>query len=79
MPGYWIQNCFEKQYDERTFDVDGGTTETIGGRTLTVRYFPLAKATPASEIQILRNLEIAVTRRRRAREPEERRGGGAGA
>jgi outer membrane protein OmpA-like peptidoglycan-associated protein len=62
MPGYWIQNCTEKQYDERAFDVGSGKKETIGGPTWTIRYYPQAKATPASEIQILRNFENAVAK-----------------
>ena len=62
IPGYWIQNCTEKQYDERAFDVGSGKKETIGGPTWTIRYYPQAKTTPASEIQILRNFENAVAK-----------------
>lgn len=62
MQGYWIQNCTEKQYDERAFDVGGGKKETIGGHTWTLRYYPVANQQPASEIQILRNFENAVTK-----------------
>jgi outer membrane protein OmpA-like peptidoglycan-associated protein len=63
MPGYWIQNCIAKQYDERAFDVGDGKKETVGGRLMTLRYYPLSTNTePASEIQILRNFENAVAK-----------------
>jgi outer membrane protein OmpA-like peptidoglycan-associated protein len=63
MQGYWIQNCTEKQYDERMFDVGGGKKETIGGRTWTLRYYPVAnQPATASDVQILRNFENAVTK-----------------
>jgi len=63
MEGYWIQQCSEKQYDEHAFDVGGGKTETIGGRVWVLRYRPIGnqKAT-ASEVQIHRNFENAVTK-----------------
>lgn len=63
MQGYWIQNCTEKQYDERAFEVGNGKKETIGGHTWTVRYYPLAtNPSPASDVQILRNFENAAAK-----------------
>lgn len=63
MDGYWIQSCSEKQFDEHAFEVGGGKKETIGGRVWVLRYRPVGnQKSTASEVQILRNFENAVTK-----------------
>ncbi|MEE9912763.1 MAG: OmpA family protein [Deltaproteobacteria bacterium] len=64
MPGYWIYNCDQKQFDGRDFKiVKGKTSETIHveGQLSWMTYYPQSdlKSKP-SELQLRRNFENAI-------------------
>jgi OOP family OmpA-OmpF porin len=61
MPGYWIYNCVQKDFDSRTFSIGLGKKEQVEGRYFEIKYYPQANLkSRASELQILRNFENAI-------------------
>ncbi len=62
MPGYWIRDCKEIQFDAYTFTVGPNKkTETVEGKVWKYTYYPQANMKPVpSELQIIRNHENAI-------------------
>ncbi len=61
MPGYWIDNCKQTQFDSRAFEVGQGKKTEVEGRFWEVTYYPDSALTAKpSELQITRNYENAV-------------------
>jgi len=61
MPGYWIYNCKQKQFDAHEFFVGQGKKSSVEGQLWNITYYPNRDLTSVpSEIQILRNFENAV-------------------
>lgn len=62
IPDYWIQACTLKQFDGFAFSIGKGKTVQVEGRFTNIRYQPPAKlTTKPSALQLLRNVENAVT------------------
>ena len=63
MPGVWIYNCPQKDFDFHLFAIEKGKTERVEGRKTKITYYPqLNLPSKPSELQILRNYENAVTK-----------------
>ncbi len=61
MPGYWIYNCTQKQFDAYAFPVGPGKTTSVEGQFFKITYYPQNTLTSKpSELQIQRNFENAV-------------------
>ena len=61
MPGYWIYNCEQKQFDVHAFTIGKGQTSNVEGQLWKITYYPNTDlAQKPSDIQILRNFENAV-------------------
>jgi hypothetical protein len=61
MPGYWIHNCQDKQFDSFAFVTGKGQTVSVEGRLWTIDYYPQATLKPmSSELQIQRNFQNAI-------------------
>jgi outer membrane protein OmpA-like peptidoglycan-associated protein len=63
MPGYYIRECGESQFDSYQFNVTEGKTEKtteVEGHKYTYRYQPKDDVTAASALQIVRNFQNAV-------------------
>jgi OmpA-OmpF porin, OOP family len=62
IPDYWIQACTLKQFDGFAFSIGKGKTAQVEGRFTNIRYQPPPKlTTKPSALQLLRNVENAVT------------------
>ncbi len=60
MPGYWIRDCVNTDFDAFAFMTGKGTTERVEGKMARLSYYPLGTlTTKPSQLQILRNLENA--------------------
>jgi len=60
MPGAWIRDCPQKEFDAHAFPVAKDKTEQVEGRLWKLTYYPQADAkSKPSELQILRNYENA--------------------
>jgi len=63
MPGVWLYNCSQKEFDFYNFPVEKGKTERVEGRKSTLTYYPQPNLpSKPSELQVLRNYENAVTK-----------------
>ncbi|MGB8326535.1 MAG: OmpA family protein [Steroidobacteraceae bacterium] len=61
MPGYWIHNCAQLQFDSYGFPVGKGKSTQVEGQTWKISYYPRNDLNPKpSETQVLRNFENAV-------------------
>jgi OOP family OmpA-OmpF porin len=61
MPGSWLYNCDEKQFDTHDFTVGKGKKEAVEGHLWKITYYPQNDLpSKPSELQILRNFENAV-------------------
>ncbi len=61
MPGSWIHDCDQKDFNAHTFDVGSGKALQVEGRYWFIRYYPQADVKPTpSDLQILRNFENAI-------------------
>jgi OOP family OmpA-OmpF porin len=61
MPGSWLYNCDEKQFDAHDFLVAKGKTEAVEGHLWRLTYYPQNDLpSKPSELQIQRNFENAV-------------------
>jgi outer membrane protein OmpA-like peptidoglycan-associated protein len=61
MPGYWIHNCAQLQFDSYAFPVGKGKSAQVEGQTWKISYYPRNDLNPKpSETQVLRNFENAV-------------------
>ena len=61
MPGSWIHDCDQKDFNGHTFDVGSGKALQVEGRYWFIRYYPQADVKPTpSDLQILRNFENAI-------------------
>jgi OmpA-OmpF porin, OOP family len=63
MPGVWLYNCIQKEFDFYNFPVEKGKTERVEGRKSVLTYYPQPDLpSKPSELQVLRNYENAVTK-----------------
>jgi len=61
MPGSWLYNCDQKQFDAHEFLVGKGKKETVEGQLWKLTYYPQNDLpSKPSELQIQRNFENAV-------------------
>jgi outer membrane protein OmpA-like peptidoglycan-associated protein len=61
MPGHWIYDCQQIQFDAHTFDVGLGKTSEVEGQVWKIAYYPKNDLTSRpSELQIIRNFENAI-------------------
>jgi OmpA-OmpF porin, OOP family len=61
MPGSWIHNCDQKQFDAHDFVIGKGQTTKVEGHLWKISYYPNADLVQKpSALQILRNFENAV-------------------
>ncbi|MCX6556760.1 MAG: OmpA family protein [Candidatus Aminicenantes bacterium] len=61
MPGSWLYNCDQKQFDSHDFIVAKGKKETVEGQLWKITYYPQNDLpSKPSELQIQRNFENAV-------------------
>jgi outer membrane protein OmpA-like peptidoglycan-associated protein len=63
LPDYWIQSCTLKQFDAYAFLTGKDKTTRVEGQFTNIRYQPPANlANKPSTLQVLRNVENAVTK-----------------
>jgi OOP family OmpA-OmpF porin len=63
LPDYRIESCTLKQFDAYAFSVGNNKTNKVEGQYTNIRYQPPANlATKPSTLQVLRNVENAVTK-----------------
>jgi len=63
MPGSWLRDCKQKQFDAYTFFNGKGAPITVEGQLWRLSYYPKNDvAAKPSELQILRNFQNAVTK-----------------
>jgi OmpA-OmpF porin, OOP family len=61
MPGYWIHNCKQNQFDAHPFFTAKAKTTSVEGPLWSASYYPQSDLNPKpSEVQIRRNFENAV-------------------
>jgi len=61
MPGYWISNCKQVQFDSHAFEVGQGKKSEVEGQYWEITYYPNKDLTSKpSPLQISRNFENAV-------------------
>lgn len=62
LPGYWIEACTLKQFDAYAFMIGKGKPVQVEGQFTNIRYRPPTNlSTKPSTLQVLRNVENAVT------------------
>lgn len=61
MPGYWLYNCDQKQFDAHEFLIGKGQKTRVEGQLWKLTYYPNNDLNPKpSELQIRRNFENAI-------------------
>ncbi len=63
MPGYWIHNCDQREFNTHPFRIAPGQKQDVEGRYWRVSFYPQNTLKPApSDVQILRNFENAIAK-----------------
>jgi OOP family OmpA-OmpF porin len=61
LPGHWIYNCKEVQFDSFAFTVGPGKKQSVEGRLWQITYYPNANLKEKqSDLQVIRNHENAI-------------------